>query len=202
MRSQKSSSGVEAVIWSSVEDVISHGGEAMAESIFASLHTAYIAKAHGGVDEFGNEWPPLADATIKEKQRNQLRGRTWDDKAEQWGRRQMMLERHLRASGMSNEQAAQTSAALAWGPILSAEAVPINIDTGRLEESLSPEGSEDQIRETQGDVWKFGTEVEYAQYVQNKRPFIPEDESQLQLWVERGASVLVDDIKREAEKNL
>lgn len=153
--------------------------EVLSDTVFTNWHTAFIAKAHGGEDEFGESWEPLAEST-KKKKRGKSMGeqvrRDWYDRANQ-------LQAQLVASGMTRQEAADKAAGMAWDDPTD---VLINIDTTRLESSLSPEGHPDQIRQDVGGAVQMGTSVPYAKYVNGARRFQP-TASELATWVRTGA---------------
>ena len=157
--------------------------ELIQQTIFERWHTGYIAKSHAGQDEFGNEWDPLAPSTLAEKT---LSPSKRVNRSTQWQKRYNSLVRQLRAAGMSSKDAQAKAGSLAWGSMMNApQATPINIDTTRLERSLSPEGSEDSIR-TMGNPMELGTDVEYAKYVNASRRILPTP-SEAAVWLRDAA---------------
>lgn len=160
----------------------------LGDVILTNLHTAFLAKAHGGQDEFGDDWTELSQET---KDRKSGRPGARPDRRAQWRRRHAELTQSLVAAGMSSQDARDKASELAWGPNTASEGVPIGIDTHRLERSLDPTtNSPNQVRDNHGDTLTLGTDVEYAKFFDAARPIIP-DSSKSKRWVRRGAGVLV-----------
>ena len=137
------------VLGRSVEKVRKTLLEQIAEHVFARWHTAFIAKAVGGEDEFGEKWHKLHPNTIKQKlnpKTDPLQKASFTnfrdlDYKKLWKQRKDTLQSQLMRAGMSKADAADKANSLMWGELTADANVPINIRTGRLERSLRPEGS-------------------------------------------------------------
>ena len=184
--------------------------ERIAQSVFTWWHIAFISKSVGGMDEFGNVWPPLKPETVRAKIRNRSAGIEKDRQA-QWQERQSRYVGELRAAGFNARQAKAKAADLAWqsysqrSDIYSTATlagVPINVDTTRLEVSLDPYAdSEDRVQEFDGDTIRLGSSVPYGVYVNAARRFLPTQE-EAAVFVERAAVAAADEVADYVRENL
>lgn len=161
------------------------GREIVADVVFTRWHTAFIAKAHGGADEFGNEWPPLAESTRRRKAASSMS----QDVRRGFGQRHRQLLSQLQAAGMSPTEAVAKASSLAWQSQPSGGG-QININTTRLEQSLDPSRADhsDQIRDL-GQPMRFGTRTPYAKHVNRRRRIMPTS-SEARVWVRDAAAII------------
>lgn len=168
----------------------------VAHAVLTGWHTAFIAKAQGGVDEFGNRWKPLHPSTVRRKQRQSMAQDV--DRRRAWGQRRGQLVSQLIAGGMSSADAKVKANSLMWqGSTSAAGGQPINIDTTRLEASLDParEDHVDQVRDTSSGV-RVGTRRPRAKHINRQRRFQP-TKREAAVWVRRGADIVRNMIKYE-----
>lgn len=132
---------------------------ALATEFLRELHKAFMLKSTGATDEFGIHWDKLHPATIKAKRTRQRQRRF--EKA---------VSRYT-ALGLSTEDAKEKAADFANR--LSSSRVPIGIDTHRLENSLRPSLTSDDIQlhlTSQGAT--IHNRVPYLQHFAARRPIL------------------------------
>ena len=197
----------------------------MGEAFFTSAHTAYLAKSHGQADEFGDTWRPLAASTIREKLglgsirdpgtprpiSPSVTGGTAfipdASRRQEWTERRDNFVAQMISSGMTPNDAKTKANDLTWGANIAAAGVPINVDTGLLANSLAPGGGGDrsvrqgQVRQMVGQTMTFGTDVDYAASVHERRPILP-DTDKMVVWVRRGLDIVTNLVKQEIEDRL
>lgn len=159
--------------------------EAVGDMFFARNQAAFIAKARGGADEFGNTWEPLKDSTRAKKERARSKSIS-ANKGKKYEHQEEKLYRQLLKAGMSPDSALTK----AFFIKMTAEGnVPINQDTMRLTNSFRQRwANSDQVREIHGSTGVFGTRTPYAKYVHAKRRIIP-IRSQAMQWVREAVSL-------------
>lgn len=139
---------------------------ALASYLFHKIHEAYVIKSHGGTDELGNSWPPLAESTLKTSKKRTGRLKKLSDNE----------RRGLRRKGTSISDDYLSTKKL------------IMRDTDKLIESLMPTTlrggfsyipKKNQQFEYKNGKAIIGTFVEYAKFHNETRPVIPEN---VDLW--------------------
>lgn len=177
--SHKRQSDINVAIERSVTEVLGDVNDYIAEVIFTRWHTAFVQKAMGGTDEFGESWPPLSQERIDYKEsRAMSQDINWQA---EWNKRQVQIYSQLRANGMNQKDARAKSITMAWGSAATGGS-QINMFTTRLEASISPDGHPDQIREVTKHGIRAGTRVPYAPYVNAQRRINP-TAKEISTWV-------------------
>jgi|LakMenE01Jun11ns_1017448.scaffolds.fasta_scaffold9487815_2 hypothetical protein len=157
---------------------------ALASYLFHKIHEAYIIKSHGGTDELGNSWPPLAERTIKTSPQRKGNLKRLSDNE----------RRRLRRKGTSISDDYLTTKKLIMRETdrLMNSLMPANLRAGY---SYSPK--KDQLFEFKNGKATIGTEVEYAKFHNETRPVIPEN---VDLWykqaVEEGWKAAKERVKK------
>lgn len=169
--------------------------ELIMQMILSRWHTGFIQKSAGGPDEFGNEWEPLPESTKSQKSRRTSGGFRDVDRASHWVARRRSLVAQLWAGGMTMPQAQAKADSLMWQQT----DIPIGIDTTRLEQSISPEGSEDQVRVVTPNRLTVQSTVPYGKYFNAKRRFQPTAE-EAATWVRDAAVILRDSVAERVKR--
>lgn len=187
---------------------------AFAESMFESIHTAFLEKSESQQDEVGTKWKPLARSTIAarpirkgEKKGLGIRGRTQRGlltKRENKLWEAIFRSRFVQLAPRIGESAAKIEAGkLAWGvlkkkgaktklEVLGSRNVPIGIVTHALEKSLRPTKARGpSYRPRKNQIFKklrggieLGSSIDYAEFFHEVRELWP-DGDRIELWQDR-----------------
>lgn len=190
-----------------------------ARQMLHDIHTAFMEKSTGGVDETGDSWEPLAPSTIEYKRRKRS-GTLIDNTRSTVGQRRIWQDHYrralqqYRAMGFSSEDSETSARRYAWDRLQrsrhGAPDIPIGIDTGRLETSLRPAPATLGYHPTNRDqiaiipargVATFGTSVPYAHHFHKKRPIFPPAD-RMQSWSQRATAAGRDGVLRHLQRIL
>ncbi len=157
---------IKAKITTAVAEVVrSELGDIIADTFFTRWHTAFMAKATGGEDEFGESWAPLAPSTVERKRKSREGWQFSNPESERTSRAQQLASQ-FRGRGFSQADAEDRANRLVWGETETADEIPIGINTTELVESLHPDGSPEQIRDTDGNVIRLGTNSDHGKFME------------------------------------
>ncbi len=143
----------------------------LASYLFQKIYEAYVVKSHGGTDELGNAWEPLAESTVRMKKTATSALRSSRSKEKKYLRGLKPERSHKRL---------------------------IMRETDRLINSFKPSiirgfgeytARNDQIAYKTTRSFVIGTDVEYAKYHNSTRPVIPDNAD---IWVKEAIEAAVD----------
>lgn len=163
------------------------------EEVFRENLTDFDAKSQSNPDRFGKTWKPLAPSTIRRKLGSQI-SRLNRARRERYER--VFKDFSAQAgvgTGLSPSEARALARRAALVNIGEDPSVPINIETGRLRRSLEPgwigragyRPRKDQLFKASDQLFRFGTRVPYAKYVDRVRPIVPAAKNSA-VWVRQG----------------
>jgi len=194
---------------------------AFAQSMFESIHTAFLEKSERGSDDLGKKWKPLKRATIaarpiRKGEKKALgitgkRSRGLLTKAEDRLWKGIFRSTFIRLAPRIGEDEAKAMAGkTAWAilksrgaktklEVLGGREVPIGILTGMLERSLRPgkangpgyRPKKDQIFRKFKGGIELGTAVPHSESFHSERPMWPDGE-ELEPWIDRATEAGVN----------
>ena len=172
----------------------------VARAVFEKNLIEFDRKSHSGADEFGDAWKPLEPSTVARKLAEQQQGKgkrrpRFEALVDQYSLR---LKRQKKSKFATREKAKRKAQ-----QFIDSGLVQINVDTGRLRNSLRPGwvGSSGYVRRPEQvflqheDGYAFGTRVPYARHVHRARPIFP-SANRARRWVVEGIAASLGSLAR------
>lgn len=156
----------------------------LTRSVLAANMQDFQRKSSRKSDRWGRYWLPLKPSTINRKRRDPNSIRINPRAYKRYKQALERSQRKIAALGRHSPRQTLIMARRAAQIVLGAHNIQINVDTGRLRNSLRPGAAAtsgyyavpDQVFVDTGQSWIFGTQVPYSVHVQKARPILPRDE--------------------------